>query len=109
MRLLTRTAFAVQQRDWAREAEMRIGVLRVLCSVGVPVASAILAIVAPRKYGVVDFRVWRQMFGERRLAFSVRDYTRYLGELTRLARDLTWRVRDVDEAIWELDRRRRPR
>jgi hypothetical protein len=69
----------------------------------------VLAIVEPRKYGVVDFRAWRQMFGEKKVAFTVGDYTRYLSELRRLARELHWGVRDVDEAIWELDRRRNGR
>ena len=109
VRLLTRAAFAIRHRDWAREAELRVKVLCALRGVGVPVASAILAIVEPRKYGVVDFRAWRQVFGEKKVAFTVGDYTRYLGELRRLARELRWGVRDVDEAIWELDRRRNGR
>jgi len=45
------------------------------------------------------------MFGEKKTNFSVADYKRYMAELRRLARELGWRVRDVDEAVWEFDRR----
>jgi hypothetical protein len=82
-----------------------IGVLGVLRGIGVPVASAVLAIVEPAKYGVIDFRGWRRLFGTEKTAFSVSDYKDYLAELRRLAGELGWRVRDVDEAVWELDRR----
>lgn len=73
--------------------------------VSVPVASAILALVFPEKYAVIDFRVWRQVFDEERTTFSVSDYKRYLHEIQRLAHELGWQVQEVDFAIWEYDRR----
>jgi 2C-methyl-D-erythritol 2,4-cyclodiphosphate synthase len=72
--------------------------------VGVPVASAILALVFPEKYSVIDFRGWRQVFGEERTTFSVSDYRRYLTEIQKLAQELGWIVQEVDLAIWEYDR-----
>lgn len=72
--------------------------------VGVPVASAVLALVFPEKYAVIDFRGWRQVFGEERTTFSVSDYRRYLREIRRLALELEWCVQEVDLAIWEYDR-----
>ena len=105
VRAMTGTAFAIQHENPEYEIELKVNVLCALRGVGVPVASAILAIVEPVQYGVIDFRGWRQMFGEKKTNFSVADYKRYMAELRRLAQELRWRVRDVDEAIWEFDRR----
>jgi hypothetical protein len=79
----------------------------VLRGVGVPVASAVLALVFPEEYGVIDFRGWWQIFGEKRSIFSISDYKRYLCELRHLADELNWPVQEVDLAIWEYDRKPR--
>lgn len=86
------------------ETELRVGVLCALRGVGVPVASAILALVFPEKYAVIDFRGWRQVFGEEKTTFSVSDYKRYLREVRRLALELGWSVQEVELAIWKYDR-----
>lgn len=84
---------------------MRVGILCALRGVGVPVASAVLALAFPDEYAVIDFRGWRQVFGEDRRQFGVGDYKRYLGEVRRLARELEWPVQEVDLAIWHYDTR----
>src|SRR6266545_3698550 len=58
--------------------------LNVLHRVGIPVASAILALAKPDKYAVIDFRGWRQIFARKKNSFSTRDYLTYLhpGERT---------------------------
>ncbi|MCZ7542258.1 MAG: hypothetical protein M5R40_01385 [Anaerolineae bacterium] len=87
------------------ELELRIGILCALRGVGVPVASAVLALVFPEKYAVIDFRGWRQVFGEeKRNGFSIADYKRYLREVRRLADELRWLVQEVDLAIWVYDK-----
>jgi len=75
-----------------------------LNGVSIPVASAVLAIVFPEKYAVIDFRGWRQVFGEEKRTFSIRDYKKYLCAIHRLANELGWKVQEVDLAIWEYDR-----
>lgn len=107
IRSVTSLALSVTHNDRDYEMKLRIGILCVLRGVGIPVASAVLALVFPREYAVIDFRVWRQFFGERKKdkPFSIGDYKRYMTEVRRLARELDWPVQEVDHAVWEYDRR----
>ncbi|GIV64636.1 MAG: hypothetical protein WHS83_05940 [Chloroflexus sp.] len=105
VRTITKAALSLTVPDEDYEIELRFGILCALRGVSVPVASAILALVFPEKYAVIDFRVWRQVFDEERTTFSVSDYKRYLHEIQRLAHELGWQVQEVDFAIWEYDRR----
>jgi hypothetical protein len=73
--------------------------------VGVPVASAILALADPDRYCVIDFRGWRAMFGEKRPAFDIPSYIRYLSKIRQFSQELGWLVQETDLAIWEYDRR----
>jgi hypothetical protein len=84
----------------------RAGLLCCMRGIGVPIASAILTVVYPDRYGVIDFRGWRQLFGEEQRVFSVADYVRYLARVRALAVQLPgWTVQETDEAIWDYDRR----
>jgi hypothetical protein len=104
IRVVTQAAFSIEHSENDYEIELRFGILCSLRGVGVPVASAILALVFPEKYSVIDFRGWRQVFGEKRTTFSVSDYRRYLAKIQKLAQELEWIVQEVDLAIWEYDR-----
>ncbi len=104
IRTVTGAALTVTHSDEEYEIELRVGILCALRGVGVPVASAVLALVFPQKYAVIDFRGWRQVFGEERTTFSIPDYKKYLREVRRLADELNWPVQEVDLAIWEYDR-----
>lgn len=53
-----------------------------------------------RKYAVIDFRGWRQVFSEERTTFSISDYRRYLREIKRLVAELGWLAQEVDLAIY---------
>lgn len=107
IRTVTTAALSLTHPDDEYETELRLGILCTLRGVGVPVASAILALVFPERYAVIDFRGWRQVFDEERTTFSIPDYKRYLREIRRLALELAWSVQEVDLAIWEYDRLRR--
>ena len=102
---LSLAALAITHSNKEYELELRFGLLCVLRGVGVPVASAVLALIFPEGYGVIDFRGWRQIFGEERSSYTIADYKRYLAELRHLADELGWPVQEVDLAIWEYDRR----
>jgi len=104
IRVVTGAALTATHPDEEYETELRVGILCALRGVGVPVASAVLALVFPEKYAVIDFRGWRQVFGEEKTTFSIADYKRYLREIRRLADELGWPVQEVDLAIWEYDR-----
>lgn len=104
IRVVTGAALSISHCNEYYETELRVSILCSLRGVGVPVASAVLALVFPEKYAVIDFRGWRQVFGEDRRTFSISDYQRYLQEVERLAIELGWPVQEVDLAIWEYDR-----
>ena len=103
IRTVTSAAFSVAHPDEEYGIELRVGILCALRGVGVPVASAVLALVFPEKYAVIDFRGWRQIFEEEKTTFSIPDYKKYLREVRRLADELVWSVQEVDLAIWGYD------
>lgn len=106
--IVTRTAFEIERDDWSYEATVRLGILTALPGVGVPVASAILALTQPDRYCVIDFRGWRAVFGVDRRSFTVAQYLEYVGEVSRLARELGWPIQEADLALWEYDLRKNP-
>lgn len=108
VRTVTEAALTITHRDKDYELELRVGILCALRGVGVPVASAILALVYPEEYAVIDYRAWRQVFSEKRTTFSIGDYKRYMKAIRPLARELGWPVQEVDLAIWEYDRMHGP-
>lgn len=103
-RATTQTALNIVGLDVERECIARLAALTSLHGVGVPVASAVLALVDPEKYCVIDFRGWRQVFCEERRVFLVSHYLRYRAEVAKIAADLGWPVQEADLAIWEYDR-----
>lgn len=105
-RIATTAAFSVDEADSDLDLELKVGFLTALRGVGVPVASAILALVEPERYCVVDFRGWRAMFGNRREVFGIPQYKVYLAKVRELAAELGWSPQETDLAIWELDKRR---
>jgi hypothetical protein len=105
IRAVTGLALTIAHSDKEYELELRMGILCSLRGVAVPVASAVLALVFPEEYAVIDFRGWRQVFGEGETVFSIPKYKRYLREVRRLADELGWPVQEVDHAIWEYDGR----
>ncbi|MEW6577896.1 MAG: hypothetical protein AB1435_01750 [Chloroflexota bacterium] len=104
IRTVTGIALSVAHSDPDYEIELRVGILCALRGVGVPVASAVLALVFPEEYAVIDFRGWRQVFDELKSTFSIADYKRYMREIRALAIELGWLPQEVDLAIWEYDR-----
>ena len=102
---ITGTALTISHSNLDYELELRVRILCTLRGVGVPVASAVLALVFPEKYAVIDFRGWRQIFSEEKKGtFSTVDYQKYLKEIYHLAEELKWLPQEVDLAIWEYDR-----
>jgi hypothetical protein len=95
---VTMAAFAIQEADLDYEAELRLGTLGSLRGIGVPVASAILALADPGRYCVIDFRGWRAVFGRDRSTFEVEDYKRYAREILGETDELCFRVMQVAES-----------
>jgi hypothetical protein len=83
-----------------------------LVGVSVPVASAILTLIDPRRYGVLDIRVWQLLWAlgavDRRpggRGFIVADWLVYLATLRGHARALGVSVRRVELTLFERHRR----
>ncbi|MBI3957576.1 MAG: hypothetical protein HY328_02115 [Chloroflexi bacterium] len=105
IRAVTEIALTITHPDKEYELELRTDILCALRGVGVPVASAVLALVFPEEYAVIDFRNWRQLFNEDKTVFSTPEYKRYMKKIRLLANELGWSVQEVDHAIWEYDKR----
>jgi hypothetical protein len=107
IRAVTGLALTIASADKGYEIELRLNILSALRGVDIPVASAVLALVFPEEYAVIDFRVWKQLFDEDRWAFSVPNYKKYMVKIRALADELGWPVQEVDHAIWEYDKKTR--
>ena len=103
VRVVTKAAFGIQLQEKSLELRIRTGVLTGLPGVGVPVASAILALVDPETYGVLDFRAWRQVFPKKKMDDSVSGYLQYMQKIWFLVDELQWTAQEVDLAIWQYD------
>ena len=75
---VTKCAFSLVHSDRDVMARVRLDTLSALPGVDIGVASAILALTFPDDYGVIDPRVWKQMYGQDKTGFSLPDYTMYL-------------------------------
>src|SRR5437870_3607756 len=96
----------------ARSERRRLALLTRLRGVSVPTASAILTLIDPRRYGVLDIRAWQLLFGlgavERTPAgrgVAPRDWLDYLAELRRHARRLGVPTRAVEYTLFQCHRR----
>ncbi len=76
-------------------------------------ASAILTATYPRRYGVIDFRVWRALSDLKLVqrkrkggGFGFRDWTDYLRIIRSCAERLGVSPRSIDRSLWEYDKRK---
>jgi hypothetical protein len=95
-----------------RSERRRIELLTALHGVSIPVASAILTLIDPRRYGVLDIRVWQLLHAlgavDRRPSgrgFDTADWERYLACLRPHAARLGASVRLVEYTLFHCHRR----
>jgi hypothetical protein len=107
--LVRRTSRAVLR---ARSERRRLELLTRLKGVSVPTASAILTLIDPRRYGVIDIRAWQLLFrmGSVRwrpggVGFRFADWERYLSILRGHARALGVSARRVELTLFEYHRK----
>lgn len=96
----------------ARDERKRMELLTSLRGVGVPMASAILTLIDPRRYGVLDIRAWQLLFAagavttnRRGQGFTLAQWEEYLAALRRHARHLGVSARTVEYTLFECHRR----
>jgi hypothetical protein len=96
----------------SRDERHRLELLTSLKGVSVPTASAILTLIDPARYGVIDIRVWQLLFrigavesNPGGIGFRFAEWARYLSILRHHARALRVPVRRVELTLFEYHRR----
>lgn len=100
---ITKVVFEIEHTSSEYETELKLKILTSIKGVEIPIASAILTLTNPDKYAVIDFRVWRQLFGVRKSYYSMTDYLKYLGIIKDLSIKYGLRIQQIDMAIWQYD------
>jgi hypothetical protein len=96
-----------------RSERRRMELLTSLRGVGVPIASAILTLIDPRRYGVLDIRAWQLLFAigsvdanRRGQGFTITQWEQYLAALRHHARRLDVSARTIEYTLFECHRKR---
>jgi hypothetical protein len=103
---------AVSHRVLAtRDEQRRMELLTGLRGVGVPMASAILTLIDPRRYGVLDIRAWQLLFALRSVTanrrgqgFTIAQWLDYLAALRHHARRLRVSARTIEYTLFHAHR-----
>lgn len=97
----------------ARDERVRMRTLLALRGVSVPMGSALLTLVFPRRYAVIDIRVWQLLFAEGVLhsnptgrGLSVEQWCEFLVVVRGVGRKLLVTPRAVERALFSLHRQR---
>ena len=95
----------------SRSERRRLELLTELRGVSVPVASAILTLIDPARYGVIDIRVWKLLLGFKAVSgsprgrgFGFRHWDDYLRTLRARAKRLRMPVRTVEYTLFQRHR-----
>ena len=90
-----------------RDERRRMELLTTLRGVGVPMASAILTLIDPRRYGVLDIRAWQLLFAIRSVSanrrgqgFTIAQWLDYLAALRTHARRLGVSARTIEYTLF---------
>ncbi len=101
IRKLTKEAFTT------RSERKKIECLTKLKGVSLPMASAILTLVNPKRYGVIDIRVWQLLFAiksvkskPRGVGFTFNYWYHYISKLRYHAKKLGVSVRAVERTLF---------
>ncbi len=88
--------------------EAKMGLLTSLKGVSIAVASAILTLLNPKDYGVIDIRIWQLLYnyGEvnrnpKGQGFCIADYIDYLDILRKYAREFNVNARKIELIMFQ--------
>jgi hypothetical protein len=105
VRAATQAAFAT------RSEQRRLEALTQLMGVSVPMASAVLMLLDPKRYGVIDIRVWQLLHelgtvtkNAEGVNLSFRNWYEFLVIIRYFAKKLRVRARDVERALFDAHR-----
>ena len=87
----------------------KIELLRELKGVSIPMASAILMLTNPKRYGVIDIRVWQLLYkigtvktNPKGLNFSFQEWYRYLKIIQYFAKNFKVKARDIERTLFQV-------
>jgi len=91
----------------ARSERRRLAELTALRGVSVPMASAILMFLDPRRYGVIDIRVWQLLYEvgavtkkPAGIAFDFNNWYQFLMIVRHFAKKLKVKARDIERTLF---------
>ena len=113
VKVVTGEAFAIRDREPGRAACR----LTEVYGIGIPTASTVLTVFDPGQFGIVDFRVWNTLRLWRPDRFPaksegywpIKHFICCLEAMRELARDSGLSCREIDMALWQMDRERSQR
>lgn len=92
-----------------RSEEGRLEALLRLKGVSVPMASAVLTLLDPKRYGVIDIRVWRLLHAvgavtgnSRGVNLSANNWLEFLALLRHLSKRFRVTARDIERTLFKL-------
>lgn len=95
----------------AKNDVLKLHILTALNGVNFPAASAILMFYDPKKYPVLDIRVWKQLYAAglvtsnpRGQNFSLNQCGEFLSVIRKLAQELNLTARQVEKRLFDYDR-----
>jgi hypothetical protein len=106
IRKVTRAAFRT------RSEQKKLSLLTSLHGVSIPMASAILMLTNPSRYGVIDIRVWQLLFkmgavttNAEGIGFDFKEWYRFLMIIRYFARKYKVKARDVERTLFNVHSR----
>ena len=89
----------------AKDPEEKIEILTEIEGIGISIASAVLTVCYPKKFTVLDYRVWGILFKDKKVKnkrppSSVPGYLDYVNICKNYAKKLKLSLRDFDRAMW---------
>ena len=103
IRRVTKSVFAT------RSEQKKLSLLTTLHGVGIPMASALLMLTNPRRYGVIDIRVWQLLHktgtvstNETGIGFHYKEWSRYLTILRFYAGKYNVGARDIERTLFQV-------
>ena len=92
-----------------RSERRKLDALLSLSGVSVPMASAVLMLLDPKRYGVIDIRVWEVLHrlgtvtsNAKGIGFGFNNWYQYLMIIRHFARLLKCKARDIDRTLFQV-------
>ena len=106
-----RTRAATRRALATRSERLRLEALTTLDGVSVPMASAILMLLDPRRYGVLDIRVWQLLYAmgavtkkPSGVGFDFNNWYQFLTIIRYFAKKLQVGARDIERSLFLVHR-----